>query len=71
MKMSNRLLVIDDAGVHRAILCRIGEKAGFETTGAASYDEAAKLLRENEFDCTRSTSRSASERASRFCTCSL
>jgi two-component system, chemotaxis family, chemotaxis protein CheY len=51
MKMSNRLLVIDDAGVHRAILCRIGEKAGFETTGAASYEEAAKLLRENEFDC--------------------
>src|SRR5471030_3027931 len=51
MKMSNRLLVIDDAGVHRAILCRIGEKVGFETVGAASFDEAAKLLRENVFDC--------------------
>jgi CheY-like chemotaxis protein len=49
--MSNRLLVIDDANIHRMILCRIGEKVGFETTGAASYDEAAKLLRENEFDC--------------------
>src|SRR5476651_210091 len=51
MKMSNRLLVIDDAGVHRTILCRIGEKAGFETVGAASYQEATKLLRESEFDC--------------------
>src|SRR5664280_2035548 len=49
--MSNRLLVIDDANIHRMILCRIGEKVGFETTGAASYEEAAKLLRENEFDC--------------------
>jgi DNA-binding NtrC family response regulator len=49
--MSNRLLVIDDANIHRMILCRIGEKVGFETVGAASFDEAAKLLRENEFDC--------------------
>ena len=49
--MSNRLLVIDDANIHRMILCRMGEKVGFETVGAASFDEAAKLLRENEFDC--------------------
>jgi DNA-binding NtrC family response regulator len=49
--MSNRLLVIDDANIHRMILCRIGEKVGFETVGAASYDEAAKLLRESQFDC--------------------
>ena len=49
--MSNRLLVIDDANIHRIILCRIGEKVGFETVGAASFDEAAKLLRENAFDC--------------------
>lgn len=49
--MSNRLLVIDDSNIHRMILCRIGEKVGFETVGAASFDEAAKLLRENVFDC--------------------
>jgi DNA-binding NtrC family response regulator len=49
--MSNRLLVIDDANIHRMILCRMGEKVGFETVGAASFDEAAKLLREKEFDC--------------------
>ena len=49
--MSNRLLVIDDANIHRMILCRIGEKVGFETVGAASFDEAAKLLRESQFDC--------------------
>jgi DNA-binding NtrC family response regulator len=49
--MSNRLLVIDDANIHRMILCRMGEKVGFETVGADSFDAAAKLLRENEFDC--------------------
>ena len=49
--MSNRLLVIDDSNIHRMILCRVGEKVGFETVGAASFDEAAKLLRESKFDC--------------------
>ncbi len=49
--MSNRLLVIDDASIHRIILCRVGEKVGFESVGAASFDEAAKLLRESQFDC--------------------
>jgi CheY-like chemotaxis protein len=49
--MSNRLLVIDDASIHRIILCRVGEKVGFESVGAASFEEAAKLLRESQFDC--------------------
>jgi DNA-binding response OmpR family regulator len=49
--MSNRLLVIDDASIHRVILCRVGEKVGFESVGAASFEEAAKLLRESQFDC--------------------
>jgi DNA-binding NtrC family response regulator len=49
--MPNRLLVIDDANIHRGIFCRIGEKAGFKATPAASFDEAAKLLREGDFDC--------------------
>jgi len=49
--MSNRLLVVDDANIHRTILCRIGEKVGFTSSGAASYAEAAALLREWKFDC--------------------
>ena len=49
--VSNRLLVIEDANIHRTILCRIGEKVGFVPAAAASYAEAAVLLREWEFDC--------------------
>jgi CheY-like chemotaxis protein len=50
--MSNhRLLVIDDAIIHRKILCRVGEKAGFDTTEAGSFDEAVQLLHDKEFDC--------------------
>ena len=49
--MSNRLLVIDDASIHRMILCKLAEKTGFSATGAASFDEAARLLRESDFDC--------------------
>lgn len=38
------LLVIDDDTVHRMIICRIANRAGFEATGAASYDDAVRLL---------------------------
>ena len=48
---NHRLLVIDDAIIHRKILCRVGEKAGFDTTEAGSFDEAARLLHDKEFDC--------------------
>lgn len=49
--MSNRLLVIDDASIHRMILCKLAEKIGFSAIGAASFDEAAQLLRKSDFDC--------------------
>ncbi len=46
-----RLLVIDDDLVFRGIIGKVGEKAGFAITQAASYDEAEKLLRKVRFDC--------------------
>jgi two-component system, chemotaxis family, chemotaxis protein CheY len=49
--MGNRLLVIDDDNVHRSLICRLGEKAGFETIGVESFNEAAKLLRDTDIDC--------------------
>jgi CheY-like chemotaxis protein len=48
--MSHRLLVIDDAAVHRMILCRVAEKLGFEVTGASSFAEAEAQLRSGRFD---------------------
>lgn len=46
-----RLLVIDDDNLHRMIICRIAAKAGYLPAGAASYDEAARLVQESAFDC--------------------
>jgi two-component system, chemotaxis family, chemotaxis protein CheY len=46
-----RLIVIDDDNLHRMIICRVAAKAGYAPAGAATYDEAAKLLQENSFDC--------------------
>ncbi len=46
-----RLLVIDDDNLHRMIICRVAAKAGYVPAGAASYDEAARLVRDNAFDC--------------------
>ena len=45
------LLVVDDAVIHSTIIARIGDKTGFQTKTAASYEEAVKLLGENSFDC--------------------
>lgn len=33
------------------IICRVAAKAGYAPAGAASYDEAAQLVRDNAFDC--------------------
>jgi DNA-binding NtrC family response regulator len=46
-----RLLVIDDDNLHRMIICRVAAKAGYLPAGAATYDEAAELARNNAFDC--------------------
>lgn len=50
-KTSVNLLVIDDAVIHSTIIARIGDKTGFKTKTAASYEEAVKQLREQAFDC--------------------
>jgi DNA-binding NtrC family response regulator len=46
-----RLLVIDDDIVLRGIIRKVGERAGYSIAEAASYDEAAKLLQKERFDC--------------------
>jgi DNA-binding NtrC family response regulator len=46
-----RLLVIDDDNLHRMIICRVADKAGYLPAGAATYDEAAELAQNNKFDC--------------------
>lgn len=46
-----RLLVIDDDTVHRMIICRVAAKVGYVAVEAASYDDAARLLRECAYDC--------------------
>lgn len=43
------LLVIDDDTVHRMIICRVAGRAGYEPTGAASYEEAVALLERNAY----------------------
>jgi DNA-binding response OmpR family regulator len=50
-KAASRLLVIDDDSLHRMVICRAAAKAGYLPAGAASYDEAARLMRETVFDC--------------------
>jgi DNA-binding response OmpR family regulator len=46
-----RLLAIDDDNLHRMIICRVAARAGYAPAGAATYEEAAKLLQEGRFDC--------------------
>jgi DNA-binding NtrC family response regulator len=46
-----RLLAIDDDNLHRMIICRVAARAGYAPAGAATYDEAAKLLNAGGFDC--------------------
>lgn len=43
------LLVIDDDTVHRMIICKVASRAGFIATGAASYEDAVKLLGERSY----------------------
>jgi DNA-binding response OmpR family regulator len=46
-----RLLVIDDDNLHRMIICRVAAKAGYAPAGAATFEEAVKLMRQAPFDC--------------------
>jgi DNA-binding NtrC family response regulator len=50
-KPAPRLLVIDDDVIHRGIIGKVGDKAGFTITEAASFDKAKKLLHKERFDC--------------------
>jgi CheY-like chemotaxis protein len=49
--MHHELLVIDDAALHLAVLCKIAEQVGFRTTGAHSATQASQLVHERAFDC--------------------
>jgi DNA-binding response OmpR family regulator len=45
------LLVIEDALIHRTIISRIGDQAGFKIEVASSIEAAGELLRRRDFDC--------------------
>ena len=44
-------LVIDDDPVHRMVISRIGDKAGYAITAAATAEAAAGEIRAHKFDC--------------------
>ena len=46
-----RLLVIDSDNLHRMIICRAADKAGYIPAGAANFAEAAKFTQTTMFDC--------------------
>ncbi|MGO9398137.1 MAG: response regulator [Xanthobacteraceae bacterium] len=46
-----RVLVIDSDNLHRMIMCRAADKAGYIPAGAANVAEATKLVRSAQFDC--------------------
>jgi DNA-binding response OmpR family regulator len=46
-----RLLVVEDDTLHRMMICRAAAVAGYAPAGAATFDEAAKLLLQGAFDC--------------------
>jgi CheY-like chemotaxis protein len=46
-----RLLVIDDAEVHRMIICKIAIKAGFVTMEAENCGDVVRLTTLNDFEC--------------------
>ena len=46
-----RLLVVDDDPVHRLVIGKVGEKAGYTVTTADSVAEAAARISEHKFDC--------------------
>jgi DNA-binding response OmpR family regulator len=43
------VLVIDDDPVHRMVLCKTSERAGFAPTAAGSFGAAVSLLRRNAY----------------------
>ena len=45
------LLVIDDDSVHRMVIGKVGEKAGYVLTTASSVEDAKEKLEKQKFDC--------------------
>lgn len=45
------LLVIDDDSVHRMVIGKVGEKAGYMLTTASSVEDAVGKLAQQKFDC--------------------
>ena len=50
-ELSGRLLVIDDDRSTSMLIAKLGERAGFSATSAASFEEAEQLLQSSQFDC--------------------
>jgi CheY-like chemotaxis protein len=46
-----KLLVIDDDPVHRMVIGKVGDKAGYAITPAASAEEAILKIRQQKYDC--------------------
>jgi DNA-binding response OmpR family regulator len=46
-----RLLVVEDDTLYRMMICRVAANAGYMPAGAATCEEAVKLLQKDEFDC--------------------
>ena len=46
-----RVLVIDRDSLHRMIICRAADKAGYIPAGAANLAEATKHVQSGAFDC--------------------
>ncbi len=46
-----RLLVIDDDPVHRMVIGKVGEKAGYAVSTATTVEEAAERITQERFDC--------------------
>jgi len=46
-----RLLVVDDVVVHRMILCKAAQKAGYSTLEAGTVEEAGEVATNNDLDC--------------------
>jgi len=48
---SLRLLVIDDDPVHRMVIGKVGEKAGYKVSTAGTVEDAAMQISEQKFHC--------------------
>jgi len=46
-----KLLVIDDDPVHRMVIGKVGDKAGYSITSASSADEAITKIKQQKYDC--------------------